>query len=130
MPLWLLLILVVSALSLVTLALHLLGLSRIAPWTGVEARAAWLRQFPDLPPKELLLAHNGRAALVLYDGGRGLVWQFGADSTARCLSDIHLTKTPRGVRLQFKEFAVPRVTLQLDDSEMLLWMKELQTDDG
>lgn len=130
MPLWLLLIFVLGALGSITLALHLLGLSRVAPWTLDDARAAWERQFPDTPPLDIRLAHNGRAALVQHAEGTGLVWQFGIDSTARELSGIQLSPSKDGLRIKFNEFAVPSVTLKLTEDEKPHWMKELQANDG
>lgn len=128
MPLYVLLILVVGGISGVALALHMLGLSRVPRWSEDQARAAWLREFPDMAPRAVTLNAAGTAAMIASDNSRGLVWQFGADSAVHLLEGHHLQDHRRGLRVVFADFAVPSTIIPLTDAETPIWKKELAPD--
>jgi len=121
-PLHILLILVVGGIAGIALALHLLGLSQAPPLGPDSARAAWLRHFPDDPVNEVSVTRDGRAARIVTDHGRGIVWQMGADTCARTLNgeeQIHLHKGKVTVRLN--DYAAPRIRLHLTPDEQDEW---------
>lgn len=121
MPLELLLVLVIGGIGSIALLLHLTGYSAIKPMDNDTARAGWLRHFPDDPALDLTLSGDGRAALVRTHTARGLVWQVGADTTARKLGDHHFTDTAHGLLLRFDDFGSPRLKLRLSDKERAHW---------
>lgn len=129
MPLYVLIILVVIGVGSIVMALHMLGFSRAQPWNETQARAAWMRQYPELTPDALLLAKSGRAALVICQDRRGLVWQIGIDSTAQLLNGHAVQDITGGLRLNFDDFGMANVTVSLDDTEKSLWLQELPADD-
>lgn len=124
MPLQILLILVVGGIGAVAVLLHLTGRSRQTYLDEGKARAAWIRQFPEQPAARVLVAQNGKAALVAPEAGQpplGLVWSFGADTVARDLQHLHLSQTARGLRLQFSDFGAPQADLRLSPAEIEQW---------
>ncbi len=125
MPLWILVILVVGGIGGITLALHLLGLSRVAPLTEGTVRTAWQRHYPDDPIIDVLLARNGRAAAIQTHQGRALLWQLGADTVARYLGAHSLHKSPKGLTLRFSDYTAPRVRLVLEANEQAKWQEWL-----
>ena len=126
MPLWLLLALVVGGIAGITAALHMLGLSRTAPMSEADARAAWARHFPDDPAQTLTLNRKGTLARIETKHGRALLWRFGADSVARYLGTHTLTESPAGIALRFNDFTAPRLTLSLDPEERAAWRAWLE----
>ena len=126
MPLSILLPLVVTGIAGITLMLHLMGYSRRAEIAdSATARVLWLRQFPDLPPRDLRVARDRHAALVRTDRGPGLVWSLGADSTARLLTGAEIHRRGGGLVLRLHDFTAPTVTLRLDADEARLWQDEI-----
>ena len=125
MPLELLLVLVIGGISAVALVLHLTGHSQVPQMDDTAAREGWLRHYPDEPAVDLLLAGNGRAALVFTAHERGVVWQTGADTIARKLGDHILQETPGGLLLRFDDFGAPRLKLTLSDAETPNWKQQL-----
>lgn len=122
MPLHILLILVVGGIAGIALALHLLGLSKAAPFTPDTARAAWLRNRPDDTILDLHVTHDGFAARVLTDQGRGVLWHMGVDSCARLL-DGSETLHARGnaTTLHLNDYSAPRIRLTLSPAEQDDW---------
>lgn len=125
MPLELLLILVIGGISGIALVLHLTGHSQIPPMDDATARAGWLRHYPDEPAIDLLLARNGRAAVVFTADEHGVVWQTGADTIARKLGDHAFQETPGGLVIRFDDFGAPRLKLALSDAEASNWKQQL-----
>ncbi|MEL6883650.1 MAG: hypothetical protein AAFY39_10510 [Pseudomonadota bacterium] len=122
MPLHILLILVVGGIAGIALALHLLGLSRATPLTEDTARAAWLRHWPDDAVHSVHVTQDGRAARVEARQGRGILWQFGADTCARRLTGAEVTRIVKGrVDLRLGDYTAPRVRLALSPSEQDEW---------
>ena len=127
MPLNILIILVVGGISLIALLLHLLGKSRQITLSQEDARTAWHRHFPDDLILDLIVTHDGHAALVQTEQGPGLLWSFGADTVARHLRDYDLLDEPGGTKVIFHDFSAPSATLHLTDAERPIWQKMMST---
>lgn len=123
MPLEILLVLVVGGIVGITLLLHLSGRSRIRELTPENARSEWLRHAPDDVIIDVTLAHDRHAALVRTETGTGLLWCFGADTVARHLLDFDWLDHPKGIEIQFHDFATPKVVVRLDDFELPHWQQ-------
>lgn len=126
MPLEVLLILVVGGIAGVAILLQALGYSRAEPFTEDSARAAWLRQEPDIDPCALRLSRDGMAALVETRQGPGLVWHMGADSTACRLDGARAIRTKTGLRIVTADFAAPSVRVALDAGEADIWTAKIE----
>jgi hypothetical protein len=127
MPLNVLLILVVGGISLIALLLHLLGKSSQIALSQEDARTAWHRHFPDDLILDLIVAHDGHAALVQTEQGPGLLWSFGADTVARHLRDFDLLDEPHHTKVIFHDFTAPSATLHLTDTERPIWQEMMST---
>ena len=122
MPLGILIPMVVIGIAGITLLLHLLGQSKTANLSDEDAaRRAWLREFPDAPPRRVVLSHDRHAALIDTDEGPGVVWPMGADTTARLLAGARTERTATGLRIDLDDFAAPHIHLHLDPDEADLW---------
>lgn len=121
MPLDILLALVVGGISVTALLLHLTGRSRRTRLDEASALRAWLRHAPDDTAKLELLAADGHAALITGQNGPGLVWSFGADTTARHLVGATVREVPSGLRVDFHDFGAPAFTLELTEPERARW---------
>lgn len=121
MPLWLLIVLVVSGICAVALTCHRLGLTGGTPMTTGDAERAWLRHFPDDPVRLIKLAANGRAAGIETLTRHGIVWQMGADTVARYLDHVRIEPYANGLRLRFDEFSAPSLSLELSPDERDQW---------
>jgi hypothetical protein len=127
MPLSILLPMVVIGIAGIAVLLHLLGLSRPLRFAdAAAARAAWAREFPELPAERVILCHNHAAALIETAQGDGVVWPMGADSTGRLLNGARIEPTAHGVRLHLPDFTAPYVHLHLDPDEAALWLEKLE----
>lgn len=127
MPLHWLVILVVAGIAGIALITHRLGWSaprRFA--TEVEARAAWSREFPDLPAGTVALTRQGAAALVMTAQGPGLVWPMGADSVARLLNGARARPTAKGLDLYLPDPSAPHLRLVLDQDEVKAWARVIE----
>lgn len=127
MPLELLLALVVGGISGIAVLLHLTGRSRQAVLTAGSARSAWLRHFPNDCVIKVLPAASGQAALVLTEGGPGLLWAFGADTVGRPLAAARIRETAAGLRFEFNDFSAPGLSLSLPESERRQWLELINT---
>ena len=129
MPLELLLILVFGGIAAIALLLHLTGRSDLTVLDEAQARAAWLRQFPESPIADLTLAKDGHAALIQTADGSaplGLVWSFGADTVARFLEGAKLSPCQQGLQLRLADFSAPTVQLHLGQAEAALWQELIE----
>lgn len=126
MPLPVLLALVVGGIAVIGLLLHLTGQSRRFVIDGeATARREWLRHYPEDRVATVLVAGNGRAALVDTDRGPGLLWAFGADTVAERLAAPQVADRPDGLRLVLNRFSAPAVHLTLTPAERALWRDRL-----
>ena len=125
MPLEILLVLVVGGVAAIGLTLHVLGFSRARPFDADTAERQWRRHFPEAGPVTVLLAQSGRAALVEDAQGRGVLWQFGADTVARRLPCRKVEDHTEGLRFFFADFTAPVVLLKLTPEERRTWKEEL-----
>jgi hypothetical protein len=127
MTLELLLTLVGGAITGIALLLHLTGHSRSFDIADTRiARQEWLRHFPDDTFRAAYLGAN--AALIDSEPGMGLLRPFGADTVAR---RIHrLTETPKGINIDFADFAAPALTLTLDPQTRATWRAAWEARNG
>ena len=124
MSLGVLIALVVGGIAGIAILTHLFGLSARGRFEGEDdARAAWVREFPRIPARSVTLARDGHAALVATDQGPGLVWSFGADTTARLLYGARVTRTATGLDIRLPDITAPRITLRLDAGEAEAWAR-------
>lgn len=121
MPLHILLILVIGGIAGIALALHLLGKTGGPPLTPDSARAGWLREFPYDTPTRIVITTDGRAARIETATGRGLVWQMGADTSARMLRGAQARIRRGGLMLHLPDAAAPRIKLTLTPDEQRDW---------
>ena len=127
MSLGVLIALVVGGIAGIAVLTHLFGLSERGRLASEEAaRNAWAREFPRTPAGAVTLARDGRAALVATGMGPGLVWSFGADTTARFLSGARVTRTATGLDIRLSDITAPRVRLRLEADEAEAWAQSLE----
>jgi len=127
MPLSILLPLVVIGIAGITLLLHLLGYSRqteIA--SAADAARMWLVHRPEDEVRDAVVATDRHAALLHTARGTGLLWSFGADTTARLLHGAEAKENGRGVVVHLHDFTAPSVTLHLRPEEVPAWIAEIE----
>lgn len=130
MPLPILFALVALGIAGVIALVHLSGVSRPKTFdTEDDARAAWAREFPDLPAGTVTLTAKRAAALVMTDDGPGLVWPMGADSTARLLRGARAKALPTGLDLRLPDSSAPRLRLVLTPQEARAWARVIEGGD-
>lgn len=124
MPLPVLIIVVVCGIAGIAWLVQASRLSRPRTFdTEDDARAAWSREFPDLPAGTVTLTQKRAAALVMTPQGPGLVWPMGADSTARLLRGARATPTAEGLDLRLPDPSAPRLRLVLTRDEATAWAR-------
>ena len=122
MPLEILIALVVGGIAGIAVLTHLFGFSRSRTFEDdASARAAFAREFPDIPIREVHLSADLRAALLQTGAGPALVWAMGADSCARLLSEIRAEEAKHGLVLRLPDVTAPQVRLTLTPEERPLW---------
>lgn len=127
MPLNILLPMVIVGIAGIVLLLHLLGLSRPARFeTEAQARAAWLREFPDDIPQRITLCEHRGAALIGLADGFGVVWPMGADTTARHLTSAQITRAAGGLHITLPDYTAPRIHLRLGAEEAAQWLHQTE----
>jgi hypothetical protein len=126
MPLPILIALVVLGIAGIAALIHFMGFSRVRPLRDkADARAAWLREFPDHQPIRVTLCQSGKGALIDTANGPGLVWAMGDDRTARLLTGVEVTSRSTGLTLRLSDYAAPRITLPLTPEESALWTRRI-----
>jgi hypothetical protein len=126
MPLGVLLVLVIGGIAGIAVLLHFSGRSSLMIISAEDARAAWHRHIPDDEIHDVVVSHTGHAALIMTGQGPGLIWAFGADTTARHLRDFDLIDLTNGLRVIFHDFTAPRVDVVLTEPERARW-RDLMT---
>ena len=126
MPLTVLLILVVGGILGIALILHRAGLSQPLILTEAEARAGWVRHFPDQEVAQVLLTADGAAALIRTDQGAGLVWTMGQDTVARPLTGCRVSWRGDDLRIGFGDFGITDLTLTLEPDVRAAWQTVLE----
>lgn len=126
MPLSILGPMVVVGIGGIAILLHLLDLSKPMYFADeAAARAAWEREFPDIPATRAILCKTQLAALIETRDGPGVVWAMGVDSAARSLYGARAAKRPKGLMLYLPDFTAPKLFLALDEEETALWLSRL-----
>jgi len=126
MPLHILIILVVGGIAGIAALTWVFGLSQTLRYeTEDQARAAWLRHWPEDRVDAVHLAPDGSAALIETDHGPGVVFAMGADSSGHRLADAEIRETPGGLRILFHDFGTPRLDVALDPTARARWQQIL-----
>ena len=124
MPLEIMGPMVVLGIAGIALLLHLTG--QTAPMrlqTEEDAHRAWLREHGEDAPGIILVAADGRAALLrLASGALGLVTAMGADPSARYLTGASWETTTKGLRIRLPDFAAPRFDIALSEDDRAAWL--------
>lgn len=124
MPLPVLIVLVVLGIAGIVLTIRASGLSQTRSFdTEADARAAWAREFPDLPAGTVTLTAKRAAALVMTAQGPGLVWPMGSHSTARLLTGAEARPSKGGLDLRLPDPTAPRLRLVLTPEETRAWAR-------
>ena len=127
MPLHILLPLVVLGIAGIALVLHLLGYSRRATIRDrAHAERLWRHHWPEDEVSDALVATDGHAALVQTARGPGILWAFGADTSARLLAGARLMPGNDALRLRLRDFTAPSVTLRLPPDEARTWQAVIE----
>lgn len=130
MPLSVLVIMVSLGIGGIALLTHRLGLSKPLRFANEdEIRAAWAREYPDLPAGTVTLTRRGAAGLVMTREGPGLVWPMGADSTARLLTGARARPHKKGLDISLPDPSAPQLRLILDPSEIKPWARVIEGGD-
>lgn len=127
MPLPFLIVLVVGGIAGIAVLLHVAGLSRPRRFESEsDARAAWSREYSEAEIRQVILAQDRSAALIVTNLGPGVVWAMGADSTARLCPGAHIAQSRGRAVLHLPDYTAPRITLALDPDEIPRWQAALQ----
>ncbi len=122
MPITVLAALVVFGIAGVAMLTILFGFGERRKFTDTDdARAAWLREFPDLPPSKVSLSQDGCHALIRTEHGAGIVWSMGADSSARLVQGARITDTAKGLDLRMADITAPRIRPILTPQDRINW---------
>ncbi len=122
MPLGILIALVVGGIAGIAILTRMLGFAAERRFTYDEAaRAAFLREYPEIRVTRVSLCRDGRAALLGTDEGPAIVWAMGADSTARLIGAGRIRETPDGLDIRLPDITAPRIRLRLSPEERQAW---------
>lgn len=122
MPLHILAPMVVVGLLIAWGAMRWAGCSRDLHFTTVEdARHHWLRHRPGAKPRDIIVASDGRAALIKVASGLWLLRSFGIDSVIHHLGQAQLTPVKQGLTLGFPEYDDPKAQITLTSEETDIW---------
>ncbi|RFU11896.1 hypothetical protein DZD18_15155 [Rhodobacteraceae bacterium W635] len=126
MPLHILIGLVVVGIVGIAVLTWAFGLSTPLRFADeAQARAAWLRHWPEDRVAAVHIAPDGAAALIETDRGAGVVFAMGADSTGHRLDGAEIRETPTGLRIHFHDFATPRLDVTLPPGARARWRETL-----
>ncbi|MEI4196124.1 hypothetical protein [Roseovarius sp. E0-M6] len=126
MPLEILLPLVVMGIAGIAFTLHFLGLTDGPGLSSDDAaRKAWAREFPDAPATNVARSITGRAALVETGDRLGIVWRFGADTTARDLEGAEAQVQNDTLILLLPDYGARRIKLHLAPGEAEAWAETI-----
>ena len=126
MPLELLVILVVGGITGIAALTWAFGFSKPFEFqTDNDAKMAWLRAHPGDDIHSVRISSDRRAALIGSAKGIGLVWSFGADTTARLLDDISIQDAPDGLDFRLEEYTAPRLKVRLAPEDRDIWRQQL-----
>lgn len=123
MPLEILLVLVIGGIAGIAALTWLAGLAKPRMLSETDMRGEWARHYPDDIVQSVWVSHDARAALVMTEQGKGLLWVMGADTVGRHLLDFDLIDEPQGLSVVFHDYTAPKVHLKLDEDEQLVWQR-------
>lgn len=126
MPLEIVLVLVIAGIGAVAALLHLSGRSKRTVMLPEQARADWVRHFPDDIVIDVTVSNDGHAALIRTEQGPGLLWALGIDTVGRHLLDYDLVDHSDGLHVIFHDFTAPQVTLHLTEDERTRWRQLIE----
>ncbi|MHA7874809.1 hypothetical protein [Roseivivax sp.] len=122
MPLGILIALVVGGIAGIALLTHVFGFSAARRFADAdEARAAFLREYPETRVDRVTLSADGAAALLETGDGPALAWAMGADTSARLLSEVRVEETPRGLRFRLPDMTAPCIDIALAPEDRAAW---------
>ncbi len=128
MPLSVLGPLVLGGILGIVVLVHLMGWTARRVLDTGAARQAWLAEEPEAAIHRVVLADDGRAALLRLGGGRGgAVWCFGADVVVRPLEPgfARITEKDTGLRIRFDDPGAPHLFVRLADGDARrLWLTD------
>ena len=127
MPITVLAALVVFGIAGIAVLTVLFGFNKRRSFIDAEdAGRAWLREFPDLEPRDITLSQDGCHALVQTDQGAGIVWSMGADSAARLLTGARVKQSVKGLDLRLRDYTAPRIRAALTPDQQTIWLKRIK----
>lgn len=127
MPLHILAPMVVVGLLIAWGTMRWAGCSRDLQFTTAEdARLHWLRHRPGAKPRGIIVASDGRAALVEVASGLWLLRSFGIDSVIHHLDQAQLTPVNQGLTLGFQEYDDPKAKITLTPEEADIWRDRIK----
>lgn len=131
MPLHILAPMVVIGLGIAWLAMRLAGCSRELRFADQEeARQHWLRHRPGAKPRDIVVAGDGRAALVEVASGLWLLRSFGIDSVIHHLGEARVSTAKQGLTLGFPEYDDPKARITLTPEECEIWRTRITKSQG
>ncbi|MGB0900164.1 hypothetical protein [Halocynthiibacter sp.] len=126
MPLHILAPMVVVGLIIAWGAMRFAGCSQDLHFnTEGDARLHWLRHRPGAKPRDIIVAADGRAALVEVGSGLWLLRSFGIDSVIHHLGTAQVSAAKQGLTLAFPEYDDPKARLTLTPEECTIWQARI-----
>ena len=127
MPITVLAALVVFGIAGIAVLTVLFGFNKRRSFSDIEdAHRAWLREFPELEPRDITLSQDGCHALVQTNQGAGIVWSMGADSAARLLSGARVEQSAKGLDLRLPDYTAPRIRAALSPDQQTTWLNRIK----
>ncbi|MBV7377459.1 hypothetical protein [Maritimibacter dapengensis] len=121
MPIWLLGAFVVVGLIAIWVAMRFYGYDKPLTLDEDAARREFMADNPGLEPDDIRMAKTGQAALVRANGNLHVLWVMGQDVATHVLDAPQIIPTNSGLVLTLRDFAAPRVKLELAPDEASTW---------
>lgn len=121
MPIWLLGAFVVVGLIAIWVAMRFYGYDKPLTLDEDAARREFIADNPGLEPDDIRMARTGQAALVRANGNLHVLWVMGQDVATHVLDAPQIIPTNSGLVLTLRDFAAPRVKLELAPDEASTW---------
>lgn len=121
MALWLLGAIVVVGLIAIWAAMRAFGYDEPLTLDEDTARQEFVADNPGLDPDEVRVSATGQNALVRAGGKLHVLWVMGQDVATHVLDAPQIIPTNSGLVLTLRDFAAPRVKLELAPEEAPTW---------